>query len=344
MGKKSKTSESSKQTSTSTSTPNVPDWLSQTTMGLNSKIQELGARDPLSFVPGASQLQQQAYQGASTWNPTANYGDIPQVQAASLLEGLQNYMSPYTNDVVNTTLAGFDENAGRTRAQQAAQMAATGSFRGSRAGVREGITEGELARERAGTEAQLRDAAFTTGAGLSNQDAGRRQSASEANASQALELANSRTAAEQARLGLLGNMGQTQYQQDYAQAQAPLDLLKTQTGLFAGLNPSSYFGQTTNASGSSQGTSTTRQSDPLGTLGQMAQVASIFASDRRLKRDIVEVGTDDHGHKWYDFKYLWSDTVHRGLMAQDLLEKEPWRVIEMPNGFYAVNYAGLEPI
>ena len=342
MGKQ-KNKQSSTQQTSSTSTPIVPTWASDSAEGLNSQIQKLGGADPSSFVPGASQLQQQAYTGASTWNPTANYSDLPSVQSASLLEGLQNYMSPYTNDVVNTTLAGFDENAGRTRAAQAAQMAATGSFRGSRAGVREGITEGELSRERAGTEAQLRDAAFNTGAGLSNQDAGRRQSASEANARLAMETANARTAAEQSRLGLLGGLGQTQYDQDYARAQAPLDLLKTQVGLFAGLNPQSYFGQS--SSGTSNGSSTSSTSQGLGqTLGQAAQIASLFMSDRRLKRDIKEVGTDEHGHKWYDFRYLWSDTVHRGLMAQDLLKTDPWRVVEMPSGYYAVNYAGLEPI
>lgn len=276
MGKKTKVSESSSQNSTSTSTPNVPDWLAQTTMGLNSKIQEIGGYNPYDLVPGPSNLQQQAFTDASTWNPAANYGNIPSVQSASLLEGLSNYMSPYTTDVVNTTLAGFDENSGRTRAQQAAQMAATGSFRGSRAGVREGITEGELARERAGAEAQLRDQAFNVGAGLSGQDAARRQMASEANARQAMDVANARNSSEQDRLGLLSRLGQTQYDQDLARAQSPLDLLKTQVGLFAGLSPESYFGQTNTGQSTSMGTSTQRVSDPMGTLGQMAQIASLF--------------------------------------------------------------------
>lgn len=168
--------------------------------------------------------------------------------------------------------------------------------------------------------------------------------ASEANARQAMDVANARNSSEQARLGLLSSLGQTQYEQDLARAQSPLDLLKTQVGLFAGLSPESYFGQTNTGQSTSQGTSTTRQSDPLGTAGDIAKIASIFMSDRRLKRDIQEVGTDEHGHKWYDFRYLWSDTIHRGLMAQDLLKTEPWRVLEMPNGYYAVNYAGLEPI
>jgi hypothetical protein len=105
------------------------------------------------------------------------------VQAQSLLTNLQDYMNPYINDVVDTTLAGYDENAGRIEAQQAAAAARNGAFGGSRYAVQEGITQGELARERAATESGLRSDAFNTGAGLSADDANRRQSASSTNAS-----------------------------------------------------------------------------------------------------------------------------------------------------------------
>lgn len=104
------------------------------------------------------------------------------VSAQSLLEGLQNYMSPYTNDVVNTTLADYDEEAARTRAQQAATAAGSGANRGTRNSIFEAALEGEIGRGRATTEAGLRDQAFQVGAGLSADDANRRQSASSSNA------------------------------------------------------------------------------------------------------------------------------------------------------------------
>jgi hypothetical protein len=104
------------------------------------------------------------------------------VRAQSLLDGLSDYMSPYTNDVVDTTLAGFDEQAARTRAAQAATAAGSGANRGTRNSIFEAALEGEIGRERASTEATLRDQAFTTGAGLSADDANRRQSASQSNA------------------------------------------------------------------------------------------------------------------------------------------------------------------
>ena len=116
-----------------------------------------------------------------------------EMEAQSLLTNLQDYMNPYINDVVDTSLSGFDEDRGRIEAQQAAAAARSGAFGGSRFGVQEGITQGELGRQRADLEAGLRSDAFNTGAGLSADDAGRRQSASATNAA-------ARNAAEQQRL------------------------------------------------------------------------------------------------------------------------------------------------
>ena len=71
-------------------------------------------------------------------------------------------------------------------------------------------------------------------------------------------------------------------------------------------------------------------------------------SDIRLKRDIVLLGQTDHGIKLYSFKYLWSDQVYVGLMAQDLLENSKWQdaVITNTSGYYSVNYSklGLEMV
>lgn len=67
------------------------------------------------------------------------------------------------------------------------------------------------------------------------------------------------------------------------------------------------------------------------------------ASDRRLKRSIRLLARLHNGVKIYAFKYLWSDVVYVGVMAQDLLKNPTWKdaVITKANGFYAVNYAML---
>ena len=343
MGKKTSKQTQTQQTS-STSTPIVPTWASDTATGINSAIQALGGTDPYSYVPKTNAAQQQALDLAGTYNPGEAFTNLPTVKGESLLDNLDSYMNPYTDKVVNTTLAGFDENAGRTRALQAANLAKTKAFGGSRAGVREGITEELLSGQRSGLEAGLRSDAFNTGAGLSSQDAGRRQQASTTNAQNALAAAQSRASADANRIGLLAELGNQQYGRDQQYLQAPIDLLKAQTGLFAGVNPSSYFGES--SSGTSTGTSKSSTSDPWGTIGSLAQAAAIFASDRRLKADVAPVGQDEAGRQWYDFRYAWEPrgTVHRGVMAQDLLKTEPWRVHRDADGFYAVDYAGLEPI
>lgn len=69
----------------------------------------------------------------------------------------------------------------------------------------------------------------------------------------------------------------------------------------------------------------------------------IAISDRRLKRDVHFLLTLPNGMKLYAFRYLWSDTVYVGVMAQDLLGDAAWRtaVIRRADGYYAVDYASL---
>jgi hypothetical protein len=61
-------------------------------------------------------------------------------------------------------------------------------------------------------------------------------------------------------------------------------------------------------------------------------------SDIRLKTDIERVGTAANGLPIYNFKYIGSDNVYQGVMAQDVLEVFPEAVTTMPNGYMAVRY------
>jgi hypothetical protein len=58
--------------------------------------------------------------------------------------------------------------------------------------------------------------------------------------------------------------------------------------------------------------------DPLGTPTSPAMLfptgREVFVSDARLKRDITLVGRLDNGLGLYRYRYLWSDTVHVGVM------------------------------
>lgn len=69
----------------------------------------------------------------------------------------------------------------------------------------------------------------------------------------------------------------------------------------------------------------------------------VLYSDARLKRDIHRLATLDNGLTIYSFKYLWSDEIYVGVMAQDLLAQAPFAdaVAMTPGAYYAVDYAKL---
>jgi hypothetical protein len=64
-------------------------------------------------------------------------------------------------------------------------------------------------------------------------------------------------------------------------------------------------------------------------------------SDIRLKRDIVELARLDNGLKLYRYRYLWSDQLYVGVMAQEVAEIVPEAVVLGSDGFLRVNYKML---
>jgi hypothetical protein len=74
--------------------------------------------------------------------------------------GIQKYLDPALQSYVNTTLADYDENAGRQRAAVQAQAAGNGAFGGSRYGLQLGQFDADTARGRASAEGDLRRTAY----------------------------------------------------------------------------------------------------------------------------------------------------------------------------------------
>lgn len=69
---------------------------------------------------------------------------------------MQDYINPYTEQVVNTSLNDYDINAGKQQADYTAQAAKRGAFGGSRQALGETALMGEIARGRAATDANIR--------------------------------------------------------------------------------------------------------------------------------------------------------------------------------------------
>jgi hypothetical protein len=83
--------------------------------------------------------------------------------------------------------------------------------------------------------------------------------------------------------------------------------------------------------------------DVGGLMAGGAKLYTAFGSDRRIKKNIELVGRDERTMlPLYEFEYInGSGRRFLGVMAQDVLETYPDMVFTMPDGFMAVNYAGL---
>ena len=64
-------------------------------------------------------------------------------------------------------------------------------------------------------------------------------------------------------------------------------------------------------------------------------------SDARLKHDIELIDHLPNGLGLYRYRYLWSDTVYVGVMAQEVAQVFPEAVVQGADGYLRVNYTAL---
>lgn len=70
--------------------------------------------------------------------------------------------------------------------------------------------------------------------------------------------------------------------------------------------------------------------------------SGVLVSDARLKRDIRLVDRLDDGLALYQYRYLWSDTVYVGVMAQEVALIHPEAVVRgVLDNYLRVNYSRL---
>lgn len=85
----------------------------------------------------------------------------------------------------------------------------------------------------------------------------------------------------------------------------------------------------------------------LGGLGGLGQgigamgSAGMFASDPRLKENIVKLGAEPDGLGFYEWNYIGSDERDAGVMADEVAELRPWALGPVVDGFMTVNYEAL---
>jgi hypothetical protein len=196
------------------------------------------------FVAGPGALQTQAEGlagGLGRYEPYLQsagqyFGGAGQAQqaAAGMVgpQAYQAYMSPYQQDVIQSTLAEYDIQAQKGLPQLAAQAIGAGAFGGGREGVQRAEYQAMSDRNRAALFAQLQQQGFGQAQQLSAQAFGQQQqlAAGQLGLGQAqmglAQLAPSLVGSQIAGLSALGaqQQGQTQAgltaQQQLAQAQA----------------------------------------------------------------------------------------------------------------------------
>ena len=119
------------------------------------------------FVAGLSDLQKEAISKA---DGLGSYQ--PFLDAASGYSGADAYkqfMSPYQQDVIDTTLAEFDVQAAKGVPGLAASAISAGAFGGGREGVQKAVYGGESDRNRASLQANLLQQGFGQAQQLANQ-------------------------------------------------------------------------------------------------------------------------------------------------------------------------------
>ena len=146
-------------------------------------------------IAGLSQLEQdartRAQAGLGSFQPFLN-----QAQASTGPQAFQQFMSPYQQQVIDTTLADFDRQAQMQEQRIADRAVASGAFGGARQGVAEAEYSAASDRNRAALQA-----------GLLQQGFGQSQAAAQQNFMNQMGLASALPGLQRADVATLGQLG-----------------------------------------------------------------------------------------------------------------------------------------
>jgi hypothetical protein len=140
---------------TSTYAPQVA-GISQFTQAAQQQAAEQAGLGSLSFDPKTGAVTNiGAGTGIAGYEPF-----LQQAQQYSGPQAYQQFMSPYQQQVIDTTLTEFDKQRQQALAQQQAQAVAGGAFGGAREGVQRAEYGAQTLQDRAALQAQLLQQGF----------------------------------------------------------------------------------------------------------------------------------------------------------------------------------------
>ena len=302
--------------------------------------------------------QAQAGQAGAMAGTAAGMGYQPaQVQAGQIAgTDLTPYFNPFEQTVVQQSLSDIEQARQMQANQLAAQAQRAGAFGGSRSAILESQANEAAMQQAARTAANLRLGGFQQAQQMAGQDIGRQMQAALANQQAGLAGAGQRLAAA----GQLGGLAQQAFgmgrglQQDLAQQGALQQMLQQQIfdqarQQFEGYRsfPERSLGFMASALGAApvpQTQTTSNQPGLFDYLSMGAALAPIFMSDRRLKKEIKQVGKLPSGQNVYS--WTWNDKANEiGLSGESMGviadETDSAFVITADNGYQMVNYGAL---
>lgn len=168
---------------------------------------------------GGIPSMQAAQIGGAPAMQAASVGHVADVNAQKFTDAdINAYMNPYTNQVVDASMADLGQKYARTLSASGLQQAAGGAFGGGRHGIREAQVADDYLRTVGSTSSNLRNQAFNNAAGLIQGDQNRALQAAQGN-----QQAGLQRAIQQAQMQQEANRTNTDWQRNRALEQARLN-------------------------------------------------------------------------------------------------------------------------
>jgi GH24 family phage-related lysozyme (muramidase) len=291
-------------------------------------------------VAGFSDMQNQYFGGVSGlqgYGSSGMAGAINQMGASSAplsADQINQYMNPYTQNVINSSLANLDIEQGKAQQGVQAGAIAQNALGGNRAMLQANDLQRQQDLAKGSMISGLQSQAYQQAVNTATQQQGIGMQGAQGlaglyGAGQGLTLQ---------QLGALGSAGaqqqgltQAQYDAATKNAQAQFMLPYQNAQYLAGILGSANMGSHTT------GTSTTQENPGVGAIAGQALGAMAMFSDKRLKDDIEHIGYSFGGKPIYSYRMKGEGPKQLGFMAQDLEHTHPHAVGHI-GGLKTVNY------
>ena len=276
----------------------------------------------------AANQAQPSFQQAQGLTAASAYNVNPsQINASSI----NQYMSPYLQDVVGSESALLNQNNQQQQSGQMGTAITSGAFGGDRSGIAAANLNQQQNLANANIYSGLLNTGYNNALSTAQQQQGVDLSAQQSNRANlqnvAQQYAGLGAAAQSSALqGAQAQLSAGQQEQQTAQAQDSAlynQFLQQQSYPF---QTAQFLANIAEGTGTNSGSTTTSNTSQNG----------IF-SDERLKQDVRPVGETYDGQKIYTYKYKGHPQTHMGLMAQEVEGKHP-DAVGLAAGYKTVNY------